>query len=309
MAEKSILWTTGVAGDGASQYTETELFDWLSRTFTSDPANEAVIVNYEDALEVTGTSSPLSIAKGAALVNGIPYENFDVEDLTVPTPSIGPTAHYVVLRADYTTNTVRIALLSSADGIGTPPALTQNASIWEVPLAVASITTGGVITVTDARNYLHYNTRIRANMFGDGVIPGSALAADSVDDTKAGNRVPQFYRRQGGDVTDWNDDGTTTYTPGPVRMQGGSVEVTIPIGQDAVEFTVTYPVAFSGSPLRFATISYTTIGSTQKWPTVSIFGIAPNTLTECELHVNRPEGQSTAAPLVTSVNWLAIGPE
>lgn len=165
MPQKSIFWTTGLAGDGLAAYTEGEVFAWLKRTFLEDPTTQGVHLNHGDELIVSGVASPVLVGDGAAIVNGIPYEN-DTQAITasklsvaIPTPTTGPTGHKIVLRADYTANTVRVALLSSADGVGGYPGVTQNASVWEITLAFVSITTGGVITVTDGRSFIRANVR------------------------------------------------------------------------------------------------------------------------------------------------------
>ncbi|MCJ7532265.1 MAG: hypothetical protein MUO64_14705 [Anaerolineales bacterium] len=71
---------------------------------------------------------------------------------------------------------------------------------------------------------------------------------DAVDDTKAGNRVPQFYRRQGGNATHWSIPGANNYTPTAVRMQGGQYNTDA--GGDR---TITFPVAFSATPIVIVT--------------------------------------------------------
>ena len=79
-------------------------------------------------------------------------------------------------------------------------------------------------------------------------ISTSQLAADSVDDTIVGNRVPQIYRRQGGSASDWSIAGTTSYTPAMVRMQAGTFSVPASSSPTAV----TFPVAFSAPPVVIA---------------------------------------------------------
>jgi hypothetical protein len=87
-----------------------------------------------------------------------------------------------------------------------------------------------------------------AGKLDDGAVETTArLANDIVDDTKVGNRVPQFYRRQGGSATNWRVAGATAYTPTAVRMQGGHFEAT------GTQETITFPVAFSYTPLVLIT--------------------------------------------------------
>ena len=182
--------------------------------------------------------------------------------------------------------TVRIIRLPGAEAASpTPPDYLDFQSAgtqWAVPLAEAHVTTGGVITPTDKRVFIEppfligHLEQIEDGLFtadaagrakfADGLMDAAKLAAsavtdvkiaanavtaakiaaDAVDDTKVGNRVPQFYRRQGSHASDWTIAGTTTYTPTTVRMQAGAVQVS-PIGG----FAVTFPTAFSGKPLVF----------------------------------------------------------
>jgi len=136
-----------------------------------------------------------------------------------------------------------------------------------------------------------------AGKIADGAVDITAsLANDIVDDTKVGDRVPQFYRRQGGHATDWSVQGTTTYTPGSVRMQGGTIRWT---GAAAAFGTidVTFPTAFSDAPLIYATgfvnapVVVTSIGSYATY--VSLYWKNPT-----------PADHTTIV-----IHWLAIGPE
>lgn len=75
------------------------------------------------------------------------------------------------------------------------------------------------------------------------------IAADAVDDTKAGDRVPQFYRRKGGSSSNWSTQGTSTYTPGAVRIQGGVKRITISDGTTGNTGSLNFGVSFSGAPI------------------------------------------------------------
>lgn len=342
MAEFSLFHTTSTSGDGASAYTQAQLLAWLRRTFTATPASEGVLKNYAGGLAVSGAATPLTVATGAAVVDGFPYENDAAVSLAVPTPAVGTTGKRVVLRADYVAHTVRIALISSADGVSAFPALTQTAGVtWEISLATLSVTTTGVITVTDARSFAHFSTMLNGSSVDngsingtkiDGAIAGAGLTHtgtdlnvvvdsttieivsdtlqvkdDGVDDTKVGNRVPQFIRRQGGDPTNWDIDGATNYTPGAVRMQAGQVVLTIAIGETIAVGIITYPVPFSNPPLVFATAAGSYFGL--KSPAVSARGNGASAASQVEIKASRPEGQATTAAQTVWVNWQAIGAE
>lgn len=181
MAEKSIMWTTGATGDGASPYTQAEAIRMWRQMFISDTADEGVHKNYGNELAVTGTATPVAVNTGAAIVYGFPYWNTASVDVAIPTPAVSTRVDYITLEADWTAQTVRITRVAGTEGAGTP-ALTQTDGVeWQIPLATASITTGGVITVTDARVFLHPNIEIENAMIAADAITGAEIADDAID--------------------------------------------------------------------------------------------------------------------------------
>ncbi len=296
MAQKALFFSTSGVGDGASPYTQAELTDWLRRTFLNAPASQGVIPGFANQLAVSGAASPLTIATGAAMVYGFPYENTTSFTLTVPASAVGTTGHRIVLRASWAAQTVRVALLSSTDGVSAIPALTQIAgTTWEISLATLTRATTGAVTLTDAREYAAINADARA---------------DSIDDLKAGNRVPQFYRRQGSaSATHWGEGGTTNHIPGAVRIQAGESSFTIPVGSQSIEQTITFPVPFSGYPLVFANASDIFASASGKAATATAYGNGTSAATSMLIRAARPEGQATTSTYSGSVTWLAVGPE
>jgi len=333
MAEQSMFWETAGVGHGpVSGYSQQRVYNWLRKTLLGDlEAAQGVLANFDNELEVTGTSSPLSANTGAAYGYGFFYENLSAKALAVTTPSVGTTGGRINLKVDWTAKTATIEVNRNTDGIITIPALDQTPeSVYEIPLYTFTITTGGTITLTDVRGYVHFSTKVSTEMLddlavttakiaadavtaakiaaavagnglaggggsalsvnvdastieinadtlrvkdlgitsgklgADAVIAGkiadgavdvtASLANDIVDDTKVGNRVPQFYRRQGGSATDWTTPGTTERTPTTVRMQGGSITVALGSADTVQSATVTFPVAFSQPPLVLVTI-------------------------------------------------------
>jgi hypothetical protein len=60
--------------------------------------------------------------------------------------------------------------------------LTQTDGVeWQIPLATASITTGGTITVTDAREFLHPNIAVGTAMLEADAVTGAKIADDAID--------------------------------------------------------------------------------------------------------------------------------
>lgn len=179
MAESSILWETSGVGDGSGTgYTDDQMFQ-LFRTFTQNANIGGVAPNVLNELEVTGASSPVAVNTGQALVYGIPYFNSASVNVAIPTPAASTRIDRIVLRASWAAQTVRITRIAGTEGAGAP-AMTQTAgTTWDVPLAQASITTGGVITVTDERGWV--------GGVGDGTIVAAMLANNAVTNAAIGD--------------------------------------------------------------------------------------------------------------------------
>lgn len=137
------------------------------------------------------------------------------------------------------------------------------------------------------------NNAVVAGKIADGAVDTAALANNAVDDAKVGNRVPQFYRRQGGDPSDWLVDGGATYVPTTVRMQAGFINW-IGGGTNGSK-AVTFPAAFSDNPLIFIQPTYYDDVMT---------GIQGITTTGFTIIF---ESMSTKSAL--GFEWFAIGPE
>jgi hypothetical protein len=354
-------------GDGSATLSEAISREFLSLYFgVQDPAVEGISKGVLNELAVTGTASPISIATGSAIAYGL-YTNTAVVTKAISTPVVGTTGFRVVLQTNWAgvggaglEARTRIAVKVSADGVAAAPALTQIAlTTWEISLATGTITTGGVITLTDARNFRKSTAmvdtaemkadsvtdtilrnaaavsvigraanssgnpadiaagandrllarvadalafvQLTAGMFPAGVVPvggladgavntTAKLANDIVDDTKAGNRVPQFYRRQGSNAADWSQAGSTNYTPTAVRMQGGAA-----VSGAAAGLAITFPVAFSQVPVVLAIAT-----GIVAFATVDLISA-----TGCTISC----WNTTPARVAPSFFWLAIGSE
>lgn len=166
MAENSILWTTNGTGDGASNYTQAELIRWMRQTFIGDNTDEGVLKNYQNELEVTDAGgTQVDIDTGGAYVYGFPYWNTASVSKTLDTPSSDTRIDRIVLQADWTAQTVRIAVIEGSEG-GGAPALTQtDGTKWEISLAQVAVTTGGDIqSLTDERVFVHPNIEVEYAM-------------------------------------------------------------------------------------------------------------------------------------------------
>ena len=270
MAQSSLFWSTGSTGDGAAEYTQSQWFALWRALLQNDATVEGVLGGETGNLAVSATAGVITVATGAAVVYGIPYFlETSAATLGISTPAVGTTGHRVVLRAGWTAQTVRVVLKSASDGVATPPAVTQSSgTTWEISLATMTITTGGVIATTDTRKYCRFATEIIDN-------------------------------RQGGSATEWASAGATSYALPGTKMQIGSKSVTVSDGNTNGNAAVTFPDAFSGTPLVWGMAP--DIGD----PDTISAHIATPTTAGVTVAIYR---DGTAGEITQSVYWLAIGP-
>ncbi len=157
MVEFSHLWPTNGVGDGLiGGYPSAQLIQMTAGMWTIGPDRDAVGRAWNNSLELTNPAGlNLSMDTGGGVVSGFEYDSTAAVVIPLVLPIINTTGWRWVLRADWAAQTVRAALLQSADGVAAIPAVTQiNGVTWEVSLAFGTITVGGVITITDDRSYL-----------------------------------------------------------------------------------------------------------------------------------------------------------
>jgi len=331
LTEQSYFWTTSTDHDGASEYTEADLAEAI-RIIAACMNSVGVARGYLNGLAATVPgANTVTIATGAAIVDGKPYSNLGSGNLTIPSASGGGNTRIdrIVLRADWANHEVRLTVVSGVDAaIPTAPAVTQTpGTTYDVLLWRALVNTSGAVTVTDERTWAQPGTdaiataalqaasvttakiadvNVTTGKLADGAVTTAKLAADSVDDTIAGNRVPQFYRRQGGSATIWAAAGSTNYTPTSVRMQAGQVTVVVAANNPNGTTTVTFPVAFSNHPLVFVTLYDAVNGG---GPTVDAVRIRAYSNSNSQVDITVDMEIDVSHITTYTVNWLAIGPE
>jgi hypothetical protein len=164
MTEKSYPWDGIVTGDAAlAPYDDDTWSDIWRKLFTKDRNSEGVIYGILNNLLISGATSPITIATGAAMVDGKVYDNDTAVTLVIPTPSAATRTDFIVLRKRWATQTVRITRIAGVEGGGAPGITQLDGNIWDIPLAQAIITTTGAIAIADFRSYL----------------PGQGVTADS----------------------------------------------------------------------------------------------------------------------------------
>lgn len=151
----------------------------------------------------------------------------------------------------------------------------------------------GATTASGARTALGLGALATLSTVGT-----AQISSDAVDDTKVGNRVPQFYRRQGGHATNWATTGTTNYTPGAVRIQAGVRSITFTAAASA-NAVVTFPVAFSGTPIMVAGIHV----ASDRF-VIQRCNAATGSAT---IYVETVTGSPTTETI--EVSWIVMGPE
>lgn len=272
MTEKSLFWYTdgftGDTGDGAAPYTQEEfrLFNhaWLAKN--RDDAG--VFPGVLNELEVTGSSSPLSMNTGRASVYGFPYWADSAVSLSVSTPSVGNTGGRVVLQADWTAQTVRAVVITNTDGVATLPVLTQTAgSVWEIPIASFVITTGGSISaLSDERDW---------------ILTGKVY-------------------RQGGDPDDFDVQGSTDYLYETTRVirQFGVIRRSSLLATTQGSVNPTFPVPFVEKPLVLVTVAGSTDSKSLRAFVNSV------SLTAADIAIYNESG-STVNNI--DIHWEAVG--
>lgn len=271
MAERSQLWDSTGTGDGPSAgYTEAQIEEFFRDLFTGDRyAAEGVLAGVGNELAASGTASPVSVASGAAITYGKYYQNTASLNVTVTSPVVGTTGLRINLRVNWAAQTVRATAVKNTDGTSAVPALVQTASTtWDIPLATGTITTGGVISLTDARDFCHFPTAL-------------------------------IYRRQGGSATNWSTAGSTNYTPGEALHQVGAVTVTYSSGTGTA--TVTFPQAYTQTPIALLTVN-NAANSTKRKMLATV-----ESLSTTQLGVRVYLTDETTGSGTVDVFWEAIG--
>lgn len=188
MSEDSILWSTNGVGDGAAEITRAQWLDFFEMLFLRDKTTQGVAAGYLSALAVSSTgNNNARVASGGAVVRGLLYRSTANVDHTIASP-VADTGFRVVLRATWSTQQVRSAVVMNTTGVTAAPALTQaDGTTWEISLATGTITSGGVIAVTSAPTFLYYNTKVSTVMIDDISVTTGKLADDSVTNAKIGD--------------------------------------------------------------------------------------------------------------------------
>jgi hypothetical protein len=155
MTETSRFWGGTSTGDAAlAPYTDDAYSDIQRKLHQQDRTLEGVVSQYANELAVSGVTSPVAVATGAAVVDGKFYENDASLNVAVATPGGATRLDLIVLRKDWTAQTVRVVRIAGSEGGGEPAIVQTDGTTWDIVLAKLSITTGGVIALEDRRAFV-----------------------------------------------------------------------------------------------------------------------------------------------------------
>lgn len=147
MTERSRPWDGIVTGD-AGPYSDDQWTDIFKSFSAPVIASQGVLADNLNELSASGAVTPVTIATGRALVDGIWYETDTTVDVAMASPAVNPRVDRIVLRKDWAAQTVRITRIEGAEAASpVAAALTQiDGTTWDLPLWQMHITTGGAIT-------------------------------------------------------------------------------------------------------------------------------------------------------------------
>lgn len=158
MSEMSFLWSSpDEAGDGAALYTRA---DWarVAEILAACSGHEGVAPGYLNELELSVAGpNTVEVNTGGAVVDGKPYLNSAVVQVNIPSAvgSGNTRIDLLVLRADWTAQTVRIAVIEGTDAANpsAPSPTNDPGNVKDVVLGHAVVNTSGVVTLSGTMQF------------------------------------------------------------------------------------------------------------------------------------------------------------
>lgn len=186
MTEKSFFWGGSTVGDHGP-YSDDQFSDLLRELFQDVLSLEGVLPGKLGELLVTAPSdTTVRISSGSAIVDGKIYVNSESVNLSVDLPASGFNYYTVVLDKDFTSQTVRLAILGP--NTSTYPEVTQVLGVtWEIALARVKVPSTGGTTVTDVRNFCHFSSKISSEMLDTGAVTAEKLGVGAISGANIGS--------------------------------------------------------------------------------------------------------------------------
>lgn len=164
---------------------------------------------------------------------------------------------------------------------GTAPAWVTFSTLTANAAIVASQATGDIFYASSATAL----TRLAKGTTGYYLTAGASAPQWSALNLIAG--------RKGGNATNWQVTGTTTYTPTAAYMYVGARDVTVTSGTGSV--AITYPAAFTNRPVIYVSINHSIDKVVVAW--------SDDTTSGFTIRARNLDGGSGTYP----VNWMAVG--
>jgi hypothetical protein len=182
MAETSRFWDGTSTGDAtAAPYDAATEFAGVLKSIIAaaalQPDEGGVLAGQLNECATSGAATPISVAAGRAICYGTWYQADAAVSVAVPSPGASTRIDRIVLRKDWAAQTVRVTRIAGVEG-GGAPALTQTAGVtWDTPLYQLSITTLGVITLTDQRRWIGLPRLLFSQVGGTTIVNTAAITS------------------------------------------------------------------------------------------------------------------------------------
>lgn len=106
----------------------------------------------------------LNVQAGSAILRGFQVVSDATSTVTVGGASASTRIDLIVARLNPTANTIGFFVVAGTPGAGVAPTPAGSLTdIYEIPLATASVSTSGTVTVTDARSFVGMRVRVHSN--------------------------------------------------------------------------------------------------------------------------------------------------
>lgn len=184
----------------------------------------------------------------------------------------------------YATSSTVLARL----GIGAANTILASSGTAPAYTALSTLTANVALVGSQAAGDIPYATSATAM---------DRLAVGAAGTILKGGTSPSYgaivHRRQGGSSTNWQTQGTTTYTPSTAFIQMGVRSASV---NTTGSVSITYPVAFSERPIITLGINGGSGACTAQVTGDSVSGFSVNL-----------RDTITAGAITIDVNWMAVG--